>query len=349
MQKGEEEVESNYGFNKPNTKLEFIHSGADLLDCVLGGGYPIGRLSNIVGDSSTNKTGLTIEAIANFRKQYPDGLIWYHDAEAAFDIDYAITLGLPRPDKDKRVTIITNVNSVDETYELMNKAVERVTREGVKGIYVLDTLDAIQPATKEKVRDNRKAKTEEEEDYVDTSDELAKGYDNAQRAALLNSLVTKITPKVEKADIHLMIVSQLRENIGVVFGDKYRVAGGSAFKYYASQRLYLSMIKQLTKTVRGVKNAYGIQIEAKCRKNKIGVPFRKCSLPVYFFYGINNDLANIQYLLSVNGSLDDFVMSKEELKKAEITPELSKLLTKQVKKVWYELEREFIVDRGKYD
>lgn len=188
--------ETNYGFVPPNKDLEFIHSGCDLLDLVLGGGYPIGRVSNIIGDSSTNKTGLTIEAIANFRKQYPDGLIWYHDAEAAFDIDYAIKLGLPQ---DKNTEIIRSMNGVEYTYDKIIEALNKVTTKKTRGIYVLDTLDALQPIPED-----------------DNKDPIAKGFDNAKRAALINSFVTKITPKVEKANLHLMIVSQIRGNIGVI-------------------------------------------------------------------------------------------------------------------------------------
>ena len=83
---------------KPN--YSFVSSGCALLDCVLGGGYPLGRISNIVGDKSTAKTGLATEALINFTRTYPNGQAVYRDTEAAFDLEYACAMGLDRAKVD---------------------------------------------------------------------------------------------------------------------------------------------------------------------------------------------------------------------------------------------------------
>jgi recombination protein RecA len=315
------EEKTNYGLSSNDTsKLEFIPSGCDVLDCVLGGGYPIGRVSNIAGNESVGKTGVGVVAMANFRKKYPKGRIWYHDAEAAFDVDYAVQLGLPT---DDRVTIIDDTNDVSKTYAKMVEAVDVVRKEKIRGIYVIDTLDALQP----------------------TSDSLDEGYDAAKRAGLINSLITKITPQVESANLHLMIVSQLRENLSSVgHADKYKVAGGKALGFYASQRVWLSMVKKLTKTIRGIKRPNGIMVKAVCKKNKIGPPFRECLFPVYFYHGFDNLTANIEFLLSVTDGLEGTGLTKKELGDMDVKDidgRLSIILSNQVKRVWSELDDEF--------
>jgi recombination protein RecA len=329
MRKKNDEVVGNYFLKeKP---LQFVSSGCEVLNCVLGGGYPLGRISNIIGNESTNKTGLSVEAIANFRKDYPDGFIWYQDAEAAFDIDYAITLGLPT---DEKTFVIDDTRSIDKTYELMKSAVKTVKEENSTGIYVIDTLDALLP--------------------IKDGDELAEGYDAAKRAALLNSLITSIAGQVRDANIHLMIVSQTRENVGVMMGAKYRVGGGKALGFYASQRLWLSEKSKITKTVKGIKRAYGIEILAKCKKNKIGFPFRECEFPVIFNYGIDDLSANLDFLKSVKGSLEELGFTNTDVKqiKQEIydnsDTELIKKIEAHVRKVWAEVESGFIVDKQKY-
>src|SRR5262245_13229029 len=91
-------VEEGGSYFPPSSQassLEFISSGCTVLDCVLGGGWPLGRISNIVGDRSTSKTGLVMEACSNFAIKYPKGRILYREAEAAFDVNYAASMGMP--------------------------------------------------------------------------------------------------------------------------------------------------------------------------------------------------------------------------------------------------------------
>src|SRR5271166_4934530 len=99
---GEEEQPQKVGnyFTAPKTNLEFIASGCKVFDCALGGGWPLGRISNIVGDKSSGKTLIAIEACANFSRQFPNGQIYYRESEAAFDTGYAQALGMPEEKVD---------------------------------------------------------------------------------------------------------------------------------------------------------------------------------------------------------------------------------------------------------
>lgn len=311
--------------------LEFIPSGCTLLDLVLGGGFPLGRISNIIGNPSTNKTGIGIEAITNFRKKYPKGLVWYQDAEAAFDLTYAYKLGLP---KDENVFIIKN-RDLFKTYEIISEAIDTAKETSIPSLYVIDTLDAIVPL---------------KEDGT-----LAEGYDAAKRAALINSMITNMSTPISEVSMHLMIISQTRENIGVMFGDKEKVSGGKALGFYASQRLWLKEIKKLKKTIDGVENTYGVQIEAKTKKCKVGLPFRKCEFPLIFFYGIDDVTASLEWLKGVKGGLEKIGIKKEDIKDFAHSVKYGKdkdkksLIESTVIKLWNEIETSFLPEGGKYD
>src|SRR5580698_4568626 len=84
-----------YHLTNPIQRIQFVSSGCTILDCILGGGWPIGRIANIVGDRSTAKTALATEAVINFLRRYPDGLAFYRETEAAFDKNYALQMGMP--------------------------------------------------------------------------------------------------------------------------------------------------------------------------------------------------------------------------------------------------------------
>ena len=320
-----EEVKTNY-FSNENRDIEFIGSGCTLLDCVLGGGWAMGRVSNVIGDTSSNKTGAAIEAMANFRVKYPDGYIWYLDAEAAFDIDYAKKIGLPDDDK----TFVSKTRDIKTTAAMINKAIELVKEEDVPGFFGIDSYDALWP--------------------LNEKGELAEGFDGAKRASLLNSLITVVTPRVEEANMHLMVVSQVRDNIGATFGDKFRISGGKALPFYASQRVMFAKIKELTKTVEGVKDAYGILVKAKCKKNKIGVPFRSCEFPVEFYYGINDLLANLTWLNMVK-KLKEFTTEKN-MKAFATENRNNKAVKKQVSNYttseWNRIQSGFLPENSKY-
>lgn len=316
--------------------LEFFSSGCTLQDCILGGGWAIGRISNIVGNNASGKTLNAIEASANFLKQYPDGKVWYHETEAAFDIAYAEALGMP----------VDKITFVREEYEdagvvegLFNYLKDEVLpffkkNPETRGLYILDTQDAIG------------CKTENARD-------IEEGSYNQSKNIILNRLYRELTSEIEKSNLHLMIISQTRDNIGVSFGKQWRVSGEGALKFYASQRIQLAEVKKLKKTIRGVERNYGIEVKVNCFKNKVGLPYRTCEFPIIFGYGANDLASSLNWLKEVK-MLSELGIDEKDITKLsekhvhEPDMELANRVSAYVKQAWKEIETSFIPKAKKY-
>lgn len=303
-------------------KLEFIHSGCKILDCVLGGGWPLGRIINIVGDKSSGKTLAAIEAFANFNRKYPDGKMYYHEAEAAFDLDYAEALGMPI----NQVEFIDN-DTVEGLFNTLIRVIEDGKKNNVPVLYVVDSLDALSDA------DEKERKIEA-------------GTYAMTKQKKLSEIFRRLAKDLEKTKICLIIISQVRSNIGVMFGEKYTRSGGKALDFYASQIIWFSEIEKMQKTIKGIKRPIGIRIKAKCKKNKIGLPYRECIFPILFGYGIDDTAANIEFLKDVKGALEEIGIDINSL--PEVTPDLKEKISEQVTKIWMETEIGFMPKSRKY-
>jgi len=277
-----DESESYY-FSRPNGKLEFIDSGCAVLNSTLGGGWPLTRIANIVGDESTGKTLLAIEACANFARQFSQGEIFYREAESAFDEAYAGALGMPLDrvkfiEPDKFVTI-------EDFYEDLCDAVEYTAKRNSAGLYIVDSLDALS--------DKAELKT--------GFDEGTYGTAKAKQMARLLRLVKQ---EVAKARMCLIIISQTRDKISegfaARFGKKKTRSGGTALNFYASQCLWLSPMDHVRETIEGVKEDVGIRIKAKCEKNKIALPYRQCEFVIRFGQGIDSLTSSLDWLENYN-------------------------------------------------
>jgi recombination protein RecA len=319
-------------FSSPKTNIDFITTGCTLLDCVLGGGYPLGRISNIVGDKSTGKTLLAIEACANFLRQYPTGKVWYAESEAAFDLEYAQALGLKVDD----VEFIDDIFTVEDFFKWLEVAIEELGSKG-KGFFVLDSLDALS----------------DEAEQAREIDDASYGMNKQKK---MSELFRRLTKKMSNCQLHLLIVSQVRANIGVTFGRKTTRSGGKGLDFYASQVIYLAHTGQLTRTKKKVKRVVGVKIKAKCDKNKVGLPFRECDFPIEFGFGVDNVTACLNWLNEVS-RLDEIHFNQTRCKDvlkgvpnmdSEDYNELNELVTAGVLKVWPEIESAFIPKRRKY-
>lgn len=295
--------------------LSFVPSGCTLLDCALGNGYPIGRVVNIVGDRSTAKTGLAMEAIINFMKAYPTGLAAYRETEAAFDKGYAEAMGLPIKEVDFGPS--EPLNTVEDFARDFDKFLDARIKTKTPGIYVLDSLDALS-------------------DEAEMERDIGKGSYQMEKAKMLSTFFRKSAAKIEKAKVLLLIISQVRDNVGALFGEKHKRSGGRALDFYSTITLWLSHIETLTKTINKVKRPIGIMIKAKCKKNKIALPFREAQFSYLFGYGIKDEEASLEWLDSI-GRLDDITVDStaDEIKAA-------------VKKVWAEVEQSFLPQKAKY-
>ena len=295
--RAEQSTDGGSDYFPRRASLTFIPSGSILLDCVLGGGWPLGRIANIVGDKSTGKTLLAIEACNNFARKFPKGKIWYRESEAAFDADYAQALGLPL----KRVRfgprgLDSAWSTVEDVFEDLSKVIDKYKGTGRPGLYIIDSLDALSTRAGLK-RD------------------LGEGY-RLDKPKLLSELFERTVGPIKETNLSVLIISQVRDRIGFVVGEKHRRSGGRALDFYASQALWLTHIKTLKRTVHGQKRAWGIRILAQTKKNKITTSFQNCEFTVRFRYGIDDVPSALQYLAEAN-RLKLLDLTKKQLDKAE--------------------------------
>jgi recombination protein RecA len=330
------EKPKNSYFTAEKQNIQFVSTGCTTLDCALGGGLAVGRTANIVGDKSTAKTGTATEVMINFSFKFPNGGIAYRETEAAWDDGYAEAMGLPidRIDfGDRENPIIT----VEDFYEDFVAFCDKQKKAKEPGLYVLDSFDALS-------------------DEAEMDRDIDKASFGAAKAKKMSEMFRKITRKQEQANVLLFIVSQVRDNIGAMFGEKHKRSGGKALDFYASQVFWLAHIKILKRTINKIERPYGIEIKAKVKKNKVGMPFREADFTFEFAFGINDLLASLTWLDEVN-RLEDFGLKKSELKEyIKGIPDLSddqyhtdrEEASKVVKKVWAEIEETFLPKRRKY-
>jgi recombination protein RecA len=333
----EKAPESTGAYFPAEASIKFVRTGCTLLDCVMGAGWPLGRVVNIVGDKAVGKTLLAIEAAANFAVQYPKGHIWYREAEAAFDVDYAGTLGLPVERVDFGTEGIgTAWDTIESIFADLNACVKQATDSGEPGLYVIDSLDALS-SDAEMARD------------------IDKGSFGLEKQKMLGKLFRQLTRDLKRTNICVIFISQVRDKIGVVFGDKHTRTGGKALDFYASIILWLSHLKILTKTIGGTKRATAVLVRAKCKKNKVGLPFRECDFTIRFGYGIEDLLASLEWLgeigklapLTTVKDIPKFLKQLDDATPGEYA-ETCERVRQLVITNWNEIERDFLPKKRKY-
>lgn len=251
------------------TDVHFFSSGSTLLDKVLGGGWAEGRVINIVGDRSSGKTLLAIEACANFSIVYGADRIRYIEAEAAFDMSYAHTMGMPHG-----VNYAEDVHTVEEFDADLSKWL--ADRDG-PNLYIVDSLDAL----------SSDAEMDRE------SGEPTYG---TEKAKALSTMFRKRTADLRAKQCTLIIISQIRDNIGVRFGETKKRSGGRALDFYASQIIWLAEIKKLKRTISKVERVVGVQVRCQCKKNKCGKPFREANITILHNYGCDDEQSILDWI-----------------------------------------------------
>lgn len=322
----------NY-FAKPKSNTVFISSGSKLLDLALGGGWAERRIANVVGDKSTGKTLIMIEAAANFAIKYPKGEIKYREAESAFDIPYAKALGMPVDQVD-----FGDPSKPLETIEDLFADIGSCIKKS-KGpiLYILDSLDALS-------------------DQAEMERDIGEGSYGAEKAKKLSQMFRRITSQMVSSNMTLIIVSQVRDKIGVTFGRKTTRSGGRALDFYASQVLYISHIGVVTKTVSNIKRPYGVEIKAKVDKNKVGLPLREAEFKIIFGFGIDDVEACLDWLKETK-YLGDLELTESGMKEylRELNRKSDDQYWKEVKRIhsvigrrWWDVEKHFLPNRKKY-
>ena len=317
-------------FNAPATDVKFFSTGCKVLDLALGGGWAENRIANIIGDRSTGKTLLAIEAAINFARKYPKGKIRYREAEAAFDQGYAKALGMPlhRVDFGKQP-----LETIEDLFEDLDYSVKH-NRE--PELYICDSLDALS-------------------DRSELKRQMDEGTYGAEKAKKLSQLFRRLVRGMANVNITLIIISQVRSKIGVTFGRKWTRSGGRALDFYTSQVLVLAPLGTISRTVNGIKRAVGIEVKAKVDKLKVGgSPFREAQFEISFTYGIDDVWACLSWLKEV-GALSELQLTEKTIKNyaKDLTEkpnaEEIKHLHKVVQNQWYRVEASFRPKRGKYE
>jgi len=260
--------------------FNFLSTGSLLFDLVLGGwGYPVGKIVNLVGDKSTGKTLLSIELIAEARRVLGKKLKWfYDDAEAGFSFDTEMMYGFK---------IVADDSDCSFTVEDFDANLQRelsLLKDDEYLIYVLDSLDSL--TTEAELKRIKKEKKEKE-----TGDDVSGSY-KLEKQKFMSEFFRLRRRELKNKKCILVIVSQVRVNIGVSFGRKLIRLGGKALDFYAACVIWLSESEKYYKKKRCV----GICVKAKCDKNKVGKPFRECFIDILFDYGIDNITSNIIFL-----------------------------------------------------
>ncbi len=288
-------------------KVETIPSGALTLDIALGGGLPKGRVIEIYGPESSGKTTLALHAIAEMQKA--GGVAAFVDAEHALDPTYAAALGV-----DIDNLFVAQPDNGEAALEI----VDQLVRSAAVDIVVVDSVAALVP------------RAEIEGDMGDAHVGL--------QARLMSQALRKITGNIGKSGCTVIFLNQLRQKIGVTYGNPETTTGGNALKFYASVRLDIRRIQTLKKG----SEEFGNRVKVKVAKNKVAPPFRVAEFDIIFGKGVSRmgcivDIAEETGVITRKGAWyscngDNIAQGRDNtIKYMEEKPDFAKQIEQQIR------------------
>ena len=301
-----------------NMNVEVVTSGSLSLDAALGlGGFPKGRIIEIYGPESSGKTTVALHAVAEVQKR--GGIAGFIDAEHALDPVYAANIGV-----DINNLYISQPDNGEQALEIT----ETMVRSGAVDIVIVDSVAALVP------------KAEIEGDMGDSHVGL--------QARLMSQALRKLTAVISKSNSIVIFINQLREKVGVMFGNPETTTGGRALKFYASVRLDVRRIEAL----KAGGEVVGNRTRVKVVKNKVAPPFREAEFDIMFGQGISKegdvlDLAVEENIIQKSGAW--FAYNDEKIGQGR---ENAKVYLKEHPEMMQEVEQKvrevygFIVDNG---
>jgi len=252
----------------PTDLTEWVSTGSTLLDLAIAnrpnGGLPVGRIVEVTGLEASGKSLIMAHVLANTQKK--GGLAVYIDTENALSEEFLRAVGVNVNDM-----LYLPMDTIEDIFEAMENIIETV-RKSSKDRLVTIVVDSVAAAT---------TKIEQEADYDKDGWATAK-------AIIMSKALRKITGMIGKERILVCFTNQLREKLGVMFGDKYTTSGGKALPFHASCRIRLKGLEKLKSKNGTVEQIIGVRTEAQIVKNRMGPPFKKANFDIYFDSGIDD-------------------------------------------------------------
>ncbi len=252
----------------PTDLTEWVSTGSTLLDLAISnrpnGGFPVGRIIELQGMEASGKSLVMAHVLANTQKK--GGLAVYIDTENALSEDFLKAIGVNVNDM-----LYLPLETIEDIFEAVENIIETI-RKSSKDRLVTIVIDSVSAAT---------TKVEQEADFE--KDGWA-----TTKAILMSKAMRKITNTIGKQRVLLLCASQLREKMGVMFGEKLTTSGGKALGFHASCRVRLKGIGKLKSGTGATEQIVGVQVQAQVIKNRMGPPFKKAVFDVYFNSGIDD-------------------------------------------------------------
>lgn len=263
--------------------IERVHSGSLNLDLAIGGGVPTGRIFEIYGPESAGKTTVCTLIAAQFQRQYPEKYVYFSDLEHAFNPIIAQQYGI-----DMSRFILSQPDNAEQALDM----VEAFIRSGSVSLCIVDSVSALMPEAEEK---------------GSIGDQQI-----GLQARLLSKTMRKLVGPANKKNCSVIFINQIREKVGVMYGNPETTSGGRALKFYSSIRMNVRAGERLTEGAKD--NVIGHVINVKIEKNKTAQPFKTGSFSLYYGKGVDtvSEVVDIGLLVGFIHKAGSYVQLKDE-------------------------------------